>query len=224
MTVAASTLFSTYYINLTHVYIEVNCHCQLYLPAVYRSRIGYDIRGFVQRRTPSDSAVYNMMNIPAELHGFGLHALPARPNGGSAPRCAMSTLLRLILVSSPRRCLLGYEILAILMGHFKHFRENMSTNWQVYTNDSIIDMQEKILTMPCRRLYSTHSTRNPISPVCQVLLTSLALNVFGSFMNLREDLPLSAMVHLSIQHMIQEKTTTCSVEHTHACLVVPQCT
>lgn len=112
---------------------DLNYHCQLYLPAIYRSRVSYDIRGFVQKKTPSDSDVYNMINIPTKLHGLGLHALPARPKGGSAPRCAMSTLLRLILVSSPRKCLLGYEIIAILMGHFKYFREKASTKWQVYT-------------------------------------------------------------------------------------------
>ncbi len=100
------------------------------MPNILQEHLGYDIAYFVQQRTPSDSEVYSTLRIPTDKYGMGLGAVSSMTQRGGKPRHAMSTLIQLALLGSPRRCLLGYEIVAILMGHFPYYR-SATEDWKV---------------------------------------------------------------------------------------------
>ncbi len=91
--------------------------------------------------TPPDAVVYNALKIPADKHGMGLRALPI-PSRGGRPRASMATLIQLVLLGSPRRCLLGYEIVAILKGHFRYYM-SATDDWMVrkgsYIQESTVE-------------------------------------------------------------------------------------
>ncbi len=108
----------------------MRCWGEHYVPAVIQERVGYDILSFVSQKAPPTEDVYTRAGIPEEDHGRGLDAIGTQPKGGK-PRCAIKTLLLLLLISAPRKCLLGYEIIAILMGRFEHYRNATSFRWQV---------------------------------------------------------------------------------------------
>ena len=111
--------------------VELRYSGTLYIPDISYDVIGCDVLQYVKAKTPSDDVVYNRLGIPPERRGHGLNAIPDPPKGGE-PKCAMSTLIHLALVGSPRKCLLGYEIVGILMGHFKYFRTT-TNDWKVST-------------------------------------------------------------------------------------------
>ena len=157
----------------------VTCRCQFYVPALHWSHIDYNINGFLHARTPADTVVYDFLNIPVERHGLGLNAIQDRPNGGNiATRYSMATLLQLVIVSSPRKCLLGYEILALLKERFTCFRIAETHNWQVQTQYST--HSTKLTASMIHRIESsTHSRGNPTLPRSQLLAVWLPLSVSG---------------------------------------------
>ena len=156
----------------------VTCRCQFYVPALHWSHIDYNINGFLHARTPADTVVYDFLNIPVERHGLGLNAIQDRPNGGNiATRYSMATLLQLVIVSSPRKCLLGYEIVALRKERFTCFRIAETHNWQVQTQYSTHTTK---LKASIRRIQSsTHSRGNPTLPLSQFLTIWLYLSVSG---------------------------------------------
>ncbi len=111
---------------------EVNYIGHLYFPNILHEDVNYDVVSFVAERTPPMPVVYDNLGIPTEQHGLDLNSIvPDRRKGGE-PQCALSTLLQILLISSPRKCLLGYELLAMLKGHFRYFRSLGTTkDWQV---------------------------------------------------------------------------------------------
>ena len=191
----------------TKLHTEVTCHCHFYTPAICHGQIGYDVISFIQAQTPPDIAVYNFLNIPVEKHGLGLNAIPNRPRGGNtAAQYSMSTLLQLVLVSSPRKCLLGYEIVAMLKAHFKYFRET-TKNWQVCNNSQTYHLCGNCVTLTLSAPSSTHSTSSPTSAHFPLLPISPVPNGCGlSTTHSTYFLP-CVMVHVVIQLMTKERTT-----------------
>ncbi len=117
------------------LHTEVNYIGHLYFPNILHKQVNYDVVSFVAERTPSMPVVYNNLGIPTKLHGLDLHLIIPDNRKRGEPQCAVSTLLQILLISSPRKCLLGYELLAILKGHFRYFRSLGTTkDWQVCYN------------------------------------------------------------------------------------------
>ncbi len=103
---------------------------ELYIPNICYDRIAYDVTTFLHSRIPPDDIIYRTLGVPLNLQGGGLGIVPD-PSMGGKPRCSMSMLLHLALVSSPRKCLLGYEIIAMLKGYFRYYQRQPSDDWQV---------------------------------------------------------------------------------------------
>ena len=72
---------------------------------------------------PSEMTVYKSLGVSEEEYGEGLGIVPQPPRGGE-PKTSMNVLIILAIIGSPRKCLLGYEIAAILKGHFYYYRES----------------------------------------------------------------------------------------------------
>ncbi len=132
---SADGQYNTHYIVSCAFYTNipsahVSWKVEPFIPMIQWDGLNTDIISFVKARIPLDEVVYNRLGIPEAKRGRGLqHAMPDPPRGGE-PRCSMSTLIHLALLSTPRKCLLGYEIVAILMGHFRYFRTT-DQDWKV---------------------------------------------------------------------------------------------
>ena len=102
----------------------------LYIPPVeYSAMEGLSIAAYATKKSPSPSTVYNALGIPICQQLQGLQIIPDPPGGGR-PRCSLSTLVHLALINSPWRCMLGYEIMATLMGYFHYYRYT-TEEWKV---------------------------------------------------------------------------------------------
>lgn len=106
----------------------------LYVPpvALQLGQITTSLQAWVAERTPLRQRIYSILGIPVNKHGHGLYVIPNPPRGGR-PRCSMSTLIHLVIIGSPRKCLLGYEIISLLQGHFQCYRYP-TQDWQVRCN------------------------------------------------------------------------------------------
>ncbi len=151
-----------------------------YTPALSHDRIGYDVRNFVNSKTPPAHEVYRRLGMSGENHEVGLDLIPPPPKGGK-PRCAWTTLCLLALVSAPRRCLLGYEIIALLMGHYSYFRETTTMSWVVRTCSRSVPLSLTTLTRARGRIkYGTRFIMGVASlPRCQLHMIWMPLNECG---------------------------------------------
>ncbi len=110
---------------------------ELYIPPLVLADHQCDPRAYTRNNAPDEETVYRMLGIPCHQWGQGLSIIPD-PVSGCEPHCTMSTLAQLALVGSRRKCLLGYEFIALLRQHFCYYW-SASENWQVRYDHSETD-------------------------------------------------------------------------------------
>ena len=103
-----------------------------YTPALDYNGSTINIRSSLHTITPSDEhTVYVSLGIEHAKHEEGFTIIPRPPRGGE-PKTTMYTLIVLAIMTSPHKCLLGYEIAAIIKGNFYYYRNTPdSTRWLV---------------------------------------------------------------------------------------------
>ena len=89
------------------------------------------IQATLHTTTPCQHTIYTALGVEESKHGQGFALIPQPPRGGE-PRVDMNTLIVLAMISAARKCLLGYEVAAMLKGNFHYYRNTTDcTPWLV---------------------------------------------------------------------------------------------